>query len=186
MMTMKRLARRWNVEQALAGKGRLHTFSARAFVTRTYGEPMIEEITDAWKKTSPVELEAYRTDAACNCGREGCDACDADEDDMTERTIIDIPDWENGEGLILNPSWYAAPTGSPEGDEMSMDDYAQSNAQFMAIVHLYWPHVHQYVERSQAAMQDALAYLYAEREEIEGSNEEIDALIEKLENASGE
>lgn len=64
-----------------------------------YGAAMVEELTDAWKKTSPVELDVYRTDAACQCGEDDCEACETD-DACDDRTRIEIPDWENGEGLI--------------------------------------------------------------------------------------
>ena len=185
-MILKRLARRWDVNKALKGETRYHIFSARSFLTPMYGESMVDEITEAWKKTSPVELEAYRTDVECSCGREGCEACEADEEDCTDNTRIEIPDWENGEGLILSPTWYAAPTGSPEGDELGMDDYAKANADFLCLAHLYWPHVYQYIGRSFEAMTDALEYLYELRDTKEGDDEALDALIEKLENASGE
>ena len=69
-MMLKRLARRWNPEKALKGETKYHLFSARSFLTAMYGDAMVEEITEAWKKTSPVELEAYRTDIECNCGIE--------------------------------------------------------------------------------------------------------------------
>lgn len=185
-MMLKRHARRWNPEKALKGENKYHLFSARSFLTPTYGEAMFEEITEAWKKTSPVELEAYRTDAECNCGIEGCEACETDAEECTDNTRIEIPEWENGEGLILSPTWYAAPTGSPEGDELGMDDYSKANAEFLAIAHLYWPHVYQYVQRSYEAMQEALARLYDERNQRHDQDGALDALIEKLENATGE
>lgn len=171
-MMLKRLARRWNPEKALKGETKYHIFSARSFLTAMYGDAMVEEITEAWKKTSPVELNAYRTDVECNCG-------------LTDNTLIEIPDWENGEGIILSPTWYAAPTGSPEGDELGMDDYSKANAEFLAVVHLYWPHVYQYVQRSYEAMQEALEHLYNERDGRHDPDEVLDALIEKLENATG-
>ena len=185
-MMLKRLARRWNPEKALKGETKYHIFSARSFLTPMYGDAMVEEITEAWKKTSPVELEAYRTDAECGCGMENCEACELDEDECTDNTRIEIPDWENGEGLILSPCWYAAPTGSPEGGERGMDDYAKANAEFLAIAHLYWPHVYQYVQRSYEAMRDALERLYNERDGRHDTDEALDALIEKLESATGE
>ena len=188
-MMLKRLARRWNPEKALKGETKYHLFSARSFLTSMYGDAMVEEITEAWKKTSPVELEAYRTDAPCECGRDGCEACESD-DECTgiygDNTEIQIPEWENGEGLILKPTYYAAPTGSPEGDELGMDDYSKANAEFLAVVHLYWPHVYQYVQRSYEAMQDALEHLYNERDRKDEDDPALDALIEKLENATGE
>ncbi len=185
-MMLKRLARRWNPEKALKGETKYHLFSASSFLTSRYGESMLDEITEAWKKTSPVELEAYRTDAECGCGQDDCEACELDESECTDNTHIEIPDWENGEGLILSPCWYAAPTGSPEGEELGMDDYAKANAEFLAIAHLYWPHVYQYVQRSYEAMQEALEYLYEKRDETDGDDEALDALIEKLEGATGE
>ena len=100
-MMLKRLARRWDVEKALKGETRYHLFSARSFLTAMYGDAMIEEITEAWKKTSPVELNVYRTDARCNCDLGDCEACKMDDDECTDNTRIEIPDWENGEGLIL-------------------------------------------------------------------------------------
>jgi hypothetical protein len=185
MIGLKRLARRWNVDEALSGATMFHRFSAHAFLTNAYGAAVVTEITDAWKKTSPVELEAYRTDAECGCGEDGCEACDMDNDECTDNTRIEIPDWENGEGLILSPCWYAAPTGSPEGKELGMDDYARANAEFLAIAHFYWPQVYQYTNKSHEAMQDALEYLYEKRDTIEGSDEALDALIEELETACG-
>ena len=185
-MMLKRLARRWSPEKALKGETKYHLFSARSFLTAMYGDAMVEEITEAWKKTSPEELNAYRTDVECNCGLDGCEACETDAEECTNNTRIEIPDWENGGGLILSPTWYAAPTGSPEGDELGMDDYAKANAEFLAIVHLYWPHVYQYVQRSYEAMQDALEHLYKERDSKDEDDPALDALIEKLENATGE
>jgi len=184
-MMLKRLARRWNPEKALKGETKYHLFSARSFLTAMYGDAMVEEITEAWKKTSPVELNAYRTDVECNCGIDGCEACETDAEDCTDNTRIEIPDWENGEGIILSPTWYAAPTGSPEGDELGMDDYSKANAEFLSVVHLYWPHVYQYVQRSYEAMQDALERLYHERDGRHDPDPELDALIEKLESATG-
>ena len=186
-MILKRLARRWNPEKALKGESQCHLFSARSFLTAMYGDSMIEEVTDAWKKTSPVELNAYRTDAECGCGVDDCEDCETDAEECTDNTCIEIPDWENGEGLILSPTWYAAPTGSPEGDELGMDEYSKPNAEFLSIVHLYWPHVHQYVQRSYEAMQEALEHLYSERDsQGDDPSPALEALIEKLESATGE
>lgn len=182
----KRLARRWNPEKALKGETKYHLFSARRFLTTMYGDSMVKEITEAWMKTSPVELNAYRTDTECNCGIDGCEACEMDAEECTNNTRIEIPYWENGEGIILSPTWYAAPTGSPEGDELGMDDYSKANAEFLAVVHLYWPHVFQYVRRSYEAMRDALERLYIERDGRHDPDEALDALIEKLENMTGE
>ena len=182
---LKRLARRWNPEKALKGETKYHLFSARSFLTAMYGDAMVEEITEAWKKTSPVELNAYRTDVECNCGIDGCEACETD-DVCDDRTRIEIPDWENGEGLILNPCWYATHTGAPEGNELGMSAYDKANMEFLAIAHLYWPHVYQYVQRSYEAMQEALERLYNERDGRHDPDETLDALIEKLENATGE
>lgn len=66
----------------------------------------------------------------CNCGIDGCESCETDQEECTDNTRIEIPDWENGAGIILSPTWYAAPTGSPEGDELGMDDYSKANAEF--------------------------------------------------------
>ncbi len=185
-MMLKRFARRWNPEMALKGETKYHLFSARSFLTAMYGESMVEEITEAWKKTSPVELNAYRTDVECNCGIDGCEACETDTEECTDNTRIEIPDWENGEGIILSPTWYAAPTGSPKGNELGMDDYSKANAEFLAVVHLYWPHVHQYVQRSYEAMLESLEHLYNERDSRDEPDDALDALIEKLESATGE
>ena len=185
-MMLKRLARRWDVEKALKGETKYHLFSARSFLTSMYGPSMIEDLTEAWKKTSPVELEAYRTDAECGCAENGCEACELYAEECTNNTRIEIPDWENGEGLILSPCWYAAPTGSPEGKEKGMDDYAKANAEFLAIAHFYWPHVYQYINLSYEAMQEALERLYDERDGLHDPDPALDALIEKLEKATGE
>lgn len=184
-MMLKRLARRWNPAKALKGETKYHLFSARNFLTAMYGDAMVEEITEAWKKTSPIELDVYRTDAACNCGEDGCEACETD-DVCDDNTRIDIPEWENGEGLILSPCWYATHTGAPEGNELGMSAYDKANMEFLAIAHLCWPHVYQYVQRSYEAMQEALGRLYAERDGRHDPDEKLDALIEKLENATGE
>jgi len=58
--------------------------------------------------------------------------------------------------------------------------------EFLAMVHLYWPHVYQYVQRSHEAMLEALEYLYNERDGRQDEDPALDALIEKLENATGE
>lgn len=184
-MMLKRLPRKWDTEKALKGETRYHLFSARSFLTAMYGEAMIEELTEAWKKTSPVELDVYRTDAACQCGKNGCEACETD-DVCDDNTRIEIPEWENGEGLILNPCWYATHPGAPEGDELGMEAYTKANMEFLALAHLYWPHVYQYVQRSYEAMQDALERLYEERDGRHDPDAALDALIEKLENATGE
>jgi hypothetical protein len=42
------------------------------------------------------------------------------------------------------------------------------------------------VQRSYEAMQEALARLYDERDNLDDPDEALDALIEKLENATGE
>ena len=70
-------------------------------------------------------------------------------------------------------------------DDLPMEKVI-ANAEFLAIVHLYWPHVYQYVQRSYEAMQDALEHLYSERDSKEEDDPALDALIEKLENATGE
>ena len=67
-----------------------------------------------------------------------------------------------------------------------MDDYSKANAEFLAVVHLYWPHVHQYVQRSYEAMLESLEHLYNERDGRDEPDEALDALIEKLESATGE
>ncbi len=182
---LKRLPRKWDIEKALKGETKYHLFSARSFLTPMYGDAMIDELTEAWKKTSPVELDVYRTDAACQCGEDGCEACETD-DECDDCTRIDIPEWEGGEGLILNPCWYATHAGAPEGNDLGMSAYDKANAEFLAIAHLYWPHVYQYVQRSYEAMQEALARLYDERDNLDDPDEALDALIEKLENATGE
>ena len=66
-----------------------------------------------------------------------------------------------------------------------MDAYSKANAEFLAIAHLYWPHVYQYVQRSYEAMQEALERPYDERDNLDDPDEALDALIEKLENATG-
>jgi hypothetical protein len=197
-MKLTRLPRRWNPEEALKGNSKYHIFDARWFL---YGAPYgdngpMSELTEAWKKSSPIELDVYRTDTACQCGIPDCDACadteaDAEGEIYTDNTVIEIPEWENGDGLILNPSWYPAPSGLAEGKELGMDDYAKANFEFLCLAHLYWPHVHQYVERSHSALQAALEYLYdaldkAERDRPEESHEKLAALIEQVERACGE
>ena len=182
---LKRLPRKWDIKKALKGETKYHLFSARSFLTSMYGDAMVKEITEAWKKTSPTELDVYRTDAACNCGEEGCEACETD-DVCDNNTRIDIPEWENGEGLILSPCWYATHTGAPEGNELGMSAYDKANMEFLAIAHLYWPHVYQYIQRSYEAMHEALERLYDERDGRHDPDEKLDALIEKLENATGE
>ena len=174
-MMLKRLARRWNPEKALKGETKYHLFSARSFLTAMYGDAMVEEITEAWKKTSPVELNAYRTDVECNCGIEGCEACETDAEECTDNTRIEIPDWENGEGIILSPTWYAAPTGSPEGDELGMDDYSKANAEFLAVVHLAAAVEHRQRAVAEEPVQAAVAAVeehggFGAGEDFEGAN----------------
>jgi hypothetical protein len=184
-MMLKRLPRKWDAEKALKGETKCHFFSAREFLTSTYGESIVEEITEAWKRTSPVELEVYRTDAACRCRKKGCEACETDHV-CNDNTIIDIPEWDNGEGLILSPCWYATHAGAPDDGEPGISAYDKANMEFLALAHFNWPIVFQYIQRSYEAIQEALDRLYDERDGLHDPDPALDALIEKLENAVGE
>ena len=167
-MMLKRLARRWNPEKALKGETKYHLFRRGVFDRDMYDDAMVEEITEAWKKNQPGRaLTPTAQTRECNCGLDGCEVCETDAEECTNNTRIGIPDCGKRRRNNPSPTWYAAPTGSPEGDELGMDAYQRRTLNFSPSLTFYWPHVYQYVQRSHEAMQEALERLYDERDNLD-------------------